>query len=210
MSPYRWQTLQGIEEQGVIGVLRSPDRATAVADASTCVDAGLRVVEVSLVTPGALGGVEELRRRHPDALIGAGTVIDAVSARQAVDAGARFLVAPSLHEEVLATALRLGIPVVPGVATPSEALTALAHGADAVKLFPAGLWTPSTLADLLTALPHLPVIPTGGVTAETAVDWIRAGAIAVGMGGALLGDDPDLRSSRVVSLLAQVRAARQA
>ncbi|MER7506579.1 bifunctional 4-hydroxy-2-oxoglutarate aldolase/2-dehydro-3-deoxy-phosphogluconate aldolase [Nonomuraea pusilla] len=124
------------------------------------------------------------------ALVGAGTVLDASQAALAIQAGARFLVCPSLSRDVIRTAHRHGVPVVAGASTPTEIVTALEEGADLVKLFPAAQSSPQALRDVLQALPHAPLVPTGGVTARTAPDWIAAGAVAVGMGGELTRATP--------------------
>ncbi|MFI6984016.1 bifunctional 4-hydroxy-2-oxoglutarate aldolase/2-dehydro-3-deoxy-phosphogluconate aldolase [Embleya sp. NPDC050154] len=127
--------------------------------------------------------IREASRARPDVLIGAGTVLDAESARHAVAAGARLLVCPTLSADVIRTAHRYGAVVLPGCATPTEMTAAIEAGADAVKVFPASAWTPGAPADVRAALPQLPLIPTGGISLEAAPAWILAGAVAVGRAG---------------------------
>jgi 2-dehydro-3-deoxyphosphogluconate aldolase/(4S)-4-hydroxy-2-oxoglutarate aldolase len=167
--------------------------------------AGLGAVEVSLTTPGALDAIEQLAAEAPPGVvIGAGTVIDAAAAQAAIRCGARLLVSPIVAPDVIAAAGRAGVAAVPGAATPSEMLTALTLGADLVKIFPASLWSPRAVADLLAALPQLPVVPTGGITAERAHEWLTSGAVAVGMGDALARADADA----LAELRARLTAAR--
>lgn len=182
---YRWETVQAVTAQRVFGIIRTAGPKEAVAAADAVLDAGLHAVEIALTTPRALTALARLAETRPDALLGAGTVIDAAAARAAVEAGARFLVSPSLHPEVIRTGHRYGVPVFPGVSTPTEMVRALEEGADALKLFPASTVSPAWLRDVRAALPQAPVLPTGGVTSENAPDWIAAGAVACGMGSAL-------------------------
>ncbi|MCX4726054.1 bifunctional 4-hydroxy-2-oxoglutarate aldolase/2-dehydro-3-deoxy-phosphogluconate aldolase [Streptomyces sp. NPDC090052] len=205
---YRWETVRAVTAQRVFGIVRTPGPEEAVAAADAVLDAGLHAVEIALTTPGALRAVAQLTGRRPGALIGAGTVLDAAAARAAVEAGARFLVSPSLHPEVIRTGHRYGVPVFPGVATPTEMVRALEEGADALKLFPASAVPPSWLRDVRAALPQAPVIPTGGVTIENAPEWIAAGAVACGMGSALTSGGAQAAGERVTTLLGRLAAAR--
>ncbi|MGJ7908745.1 bifunctional 4-hydroxy-2-oxoglutarate aldolase/2-dehydro-3-deoxy-phosphogluconate aldolase [Actinopolyspora sp. H202] len=205
---YRWQTASTIAEHGVVGIVRAADSQSARQRAADCLNAGLEVLEISLTTPGATTVLRELRDEYPNALLGAGTVLDATSARLAVDAGARFLVSPSLHEEVISTGHRYGAAVLPGVDTPSELVRALEAGADAIKLFPASRWTPESMRDVLAALPQAPLVPTGGVSVDRAPDWIANGAVAVGMGSALSEGDQAEATERISELLRRIREAR--
>ncbi|WP_331769322.1 bifunctional 4-hydroxy-2-oxoglutarate aldolase/2-dehydro-3-deoxy-phosphogluconate aldolase (plasmid) [Embleya sp. NBC_00888] len=182
---YRWDLMRWIARERVVSIIRAESADQAAQDLETLVDAGLTVIEVSLTTPGAADVIREASRAHPDVLIGAGTVLDTESARQAVAAGARLLVCPTLSADVIRTAHRYGAVVLPGCATPTEMTAAIEAGADAVKVFPASAWTPGALADVRAALPQLPLIPTGGISLEAAPAWIRAGAVAVGLGSTL-------------------------
>jgi 2-dehydro-3-deoxyphosphogluconate aldolase/(4S)-4-hydroxy-2-oxoglutarate aldolase len=136
--------------------------------------------------------------------VGAGTVLDEVDAAAAVAAGARFLVAPDLDEAVVRAAHHLAVPVLPGTGTVTEMRRALKLGADAVKLFPASHLGPGWLRDVRAALPTLPVVPTGGVSAATLPEWIAAGAVACGMGSWLTSGGDEAASERVAQALAAV------
>lgn len=188
---HRWNVMASIADQRIVGIVRTADGDAAYEAAMSLFDAGLRIVEVALTTRRGLAAVERLATENPGHwVVGAGTVLDATTARLAVDAGATFLVSPSLNENVVRTAHRYGVAVIPGVATPTEAIQAAELGADAVKLFPACAYGPSVLGAVLQALPHLAVIPTGGVTVDDAHEWIAAGAVAVGLGTALGREGP--------------------
>ncbi|HEY9293558.1 MAG TPA: bifunctional 4-hydroxy-2-oxoglutarate aldolase/2-dehydro-3-deoxy-phosphogluconate aldolase [Microlunatus sp.] len=201
------QTVGLITESGVIGIVRADSSQRAVDLARQLWSAGVTAVEVALTTPGGLDAIAELNDEVPDgAVLGAGTVLDAPTARLAVLAGARLLVTPTLDEGVIATARRYGAATVIGTATPTEMVRAQVVGADLVKVFPASQWTPKTLSDVLQALPQLRCVPTGGIAPDQAADWIRAGAVAVGLGSGLTkGDDP---AGQVARLLDSLRSAR--
>jgi 2-dehydro-3-deoxyphosphogluconate aldolase / (4S)-4-hydroxy-2-oxoglutarate aldolase len=205
---YRWDIVRAVTAQRVFGIVRAAGPREALTAAVAMLDAGLNAVEVALTTPRALNVVAELTAGRPDALVGAGTVIDAPAARAAVEAGARFLVSPSLHPEVIRTGHRYGVPVFPGVATPTEMVHALEEGADALKLFPASGASPTWLRDVRAAIPQAPVIPTGGVTMDNAPEWIAAGAIACGMGSALTSGGAPVAGERVTTLLGRLAKAR--
>ncbi|NJP45454.1 bifunctional 4-hydroxy-2-oxoglutarate aldolase/2-dehydro-3-deoxy-phosphogluconate aldolase [Actinacidiphila epipremni] len=204
---YRWETTRAALAQRVFATIRSETYDEAAATADTLLSAGLTTLEISLTTPYALEAVTTLVREvGDDAVIGAGTVIDAVSARLAIDAGARFLLAPNLDEGVLRTGHRYGVPVFPGVATPTEAVRAMELGADALTLYPAATMSPRWISDLRAILPQAAVIPIGGVTLGAAPEWIAAGAVAVGMGSALTEGDRLTVSKRLAELLDRLAA----
>ncbi|MGW0669270.1 bifunctional 4-hydroxy-2-oxoglutarate aldolase/2-dehydro-3-deoxy-phosphogluconate aldolase [Streptomyces sp. NPDC002746] len=205
---YRWETVQAVTAQRVFGIIRTAGPDEAVAAAEAVLNAGLNAVEIALTTPRALTALTHLTETRQSALIGAGTVIDAAAARAAVEAGARFLVSPSLHPEVIRTGHRYGVPVFPGVSTPTEMVHALEEGADALKLFPASAHSPGWLRDVRAALPQAPVLPTGGVTIDNAPEWIAAGAVACGMGSALTSGGARASGERVSTLLRTLAGAR--
>lgn len=205
---YRWEIVRAVTAQRVFGIVRTSGPEEAVRAAGAVLDAGLDAVEVALTSPHALDAIGELTAARPDAFIGAGTVLDAPAARSAVEAGARFLVSPSLHPEVIRTGHRYGVPVLPGVSTPTEMVRALEEGADALKLFPASAVRPSWIQDVRAALPQAPLIPTGGVTLDNAPDWIAAGAVACGMGSALTSGGAEAAGERVTALLDALARAR--
>ncbi|MER7412893.1 MULTISPECIES: bifunctional 4-hydroxy-2-oxoglutarate aldolase/2-dehydro-3-deoxy-phosphogluconate aldolase [Streptomyces] len=205
---YRHEATRAITAQRAFGIVRAPTPAEAATAAGAVLDAGLDAVEVALTTRGATRAIEELTTARPGALVGAGTVLDATAARAAIEHGARFLVSPSLHREVIRTGHRYGVPVFPGVSTPSEMVRALEEGADALKLFPASAVGPSWVRDVRAALPQAPLVPTGGVTVENAPEWIAAGAVACGMGSALTSGGAGAAGARVAALLDALARAR--
>ncbi|HYP44400.1 MAG TPA: bifunctional 4-hydroxy-2-oxoglutarate aldolase/2-dehydro-3-deoxy-phosphogluconate aldolase [Propionibacteriaceae bacterium] len=198
---------QAIIAGGVIGIVRTTDAERAVELARQVWRAGVGVVEVAMTTPGALSAIESLSSElDQHRVIGAGTVLDAASARLAVLAGARLLVTPTLVEDVIEVGQRYDVATVIGGSSPTELLRATTLGADLVKVFPASLWSPKILADVLQALPQLECVPTGGVSPDDAAGWIDAGAVAVGIGSGLTkGDDP---ATRVRTLLQAIQRAR--
>lgn len=204
---YRWETTRTALAQRVFATIRSRTYDRAAATADTLLSAGLTTLAISLTTPFALEAVATLVREvGDDAVIGAGAVLDAQSARLAVDAGARFLLAPNLDEGVLRTGHRHGIPVFPGVATPTEAVRAMELGADALALHPAA-FSPRWVADLRASLPHAPFIPVGGITLAAAPEWIAAGAVAVGLDTPLTDGDRPTVSKRLTDLLPRLSSA---
>ena len=183
-------TLQRIEEAGVVAVLRGvePDTVEQVADA--IVEGGVTALEVTADSPDAMDMIETLTETIGDeALVGVGTVLDSETTRAAIAAGAEFVVCPTFDEGVVETCNRYGIPVAPGVFTPTEAQQAYEAGADVVKVFPAKSGGPGHVSALKGPLGHLNIIPTGGVGPGNAGEYIEAGAMAVGAGGAILDHD---------------------
>lgn len=174
---------------GVVAVLRADSPDHLVPAAGALVDAGLVCLELTLTTPGALEALERMRGEFGDAAdIGVGSVRSAVEARRSVDAGADFLVSPGFAADVVDEGLRAGVPVYPGGFTPTELAAAWDAGATAVKLFPASTLGPAYLKAFADPFPGLRVMPTGGIGIDDVGPWIRAGALAVGLGGALSGD----------------------
>lgn len=202
---YRWEITRAALAQRVVASIRASSYDEAAACADTLLSAGLTAVGISLTTPFALEAITTMVREvGDDAVIGAGTVLDAPSARMAIDAGARYLSAPNLDPEVVRTAHRYGIPVFPGVATPGDVVRALELGADAVKLFPASAVSPAWIRDIRAALPQAPLIPAGGISADAVPDWIGAGAVACSLGSGLTGGDRDTVLKRAADLLGRL------
>lgn len=186
----------------VVPIIRtaSPDWAAQVADVLAA--SGLQVIEVTFTVPDAAAVVRGLRVRFPSILIGAGTVTTGGLARTAVDAGAQFLLSPSLSSGMVEVAGRAGVLAVPGAFTPTEVVQALDGGAELIKIFPAESGGPRHIRALLAPLPHARLLPTGGVTPQNVGDWFRAGAAAVGIGSALTGPGdrpPDLAALRTAA-----------
>jgi len=198
-----------IRDCSVIGIVRADSGDRAHEQATALLAAGLPVVEVSLTTPDACEVIAQLAAAHPESVVGAGTVLDATEADAVIAAGARLIVTPAFEFEVIESAIRHDVAVVPGCLTPTEMVRAMQLGANAVKIFPAHLWTPAALAGLLQAMPDLPCVPTGGVDAGNAPDWIAAGATAVGVGASLtVAGDPVAAVDRLRSGIAAARTGR--
>ncbi|CAN7227937.1 MULTISPECIES: 2-dehydro-3-deoxy-6-phosphogalactonate aldolase [unclassified Variovorax] len=175
-----------MQQLPLVAILRglTPAEAPEVGDA--IVEAGFRLLEVPLNSPQPLESIALLRRRFPDALVGAGTVLDAQQVREVHAAGGELIVAPNFNAEVLAEAARLGLVSLPGVMTPTEAFGALAAGASGLKLFPAELASPAVVKALLAVLPKgTPLMPVGGITPGNMTAWREAGAAGFGIGSAL-------------------------
>lgn len=204
----------GIVAGGVVAIGRRVDPSRAVGVGEALAAGGVRAFEITLNEPEAeaLGALEAVAARAAGMglEIGAGTVLSIEAARRAIDAGATFLVMPHLDPELVAWAAERSVPVLPGCATPTEVLTAWRAGAAAVKVFPASVAGPAFVRELRGPFPEIPLLPTGGVTLETAPAFIAAGAIGVGMGGWLVGDaEPAgvrLRATQIVAAIAAARA----
>lgn len=181
-------TQETLERVGLIPVLRAKNPAQGRAVVEAMMAGGVTVVEVTMTVPGAVDLLKELKKEYGDKLLlGSGTVITADQCQATIDAGAEFVVSPSLHPEVIATTKKNGKVSCPGALTPTEAITAWNAGADYVKIFPcSAVGGASYLKALLAPFPHLKIIPTGGVTLETAESFLRAGARALGVGGDLV------------------------
>lgn len=200
--------MAALTDQRILGIVRSADPAGAVEASRRLLAAGLRCGEIAFTTPGAAEAISVVAgEAPPDAVIGAGTVLDPADAAAAVAAGAAFLVAPDLRRSVVRAAHHHGVPVLPGAGTVTEVRQALRLGADAVKLFPASHLGPTWLRNVRAALPRLPVVPTGGVTAADVPEWISAGAVACGIGSWLTEADDETSRQRVAQVLDAARRA---
>ncbi|HEV2324237.1 MAG TPA: bifunctional 4-hydroxy-2-oxoglutarate aldolase/2-dehydro-3-deoxy-phosphogluconate aldolase [Terracidiphilus sp.] len=181
-------TQERIERVGLIPVLRAKSPAQGRAVVQAMIAGGVNIVEVTMTVPGAIDLLKELKREYGnELLLGSGTVTTADQAQATIDAGAEFVVSPSLHPEVINVTRRNGKISCPGALTPTEAITAWNAGADYVKIFPcSAMGGASYLKALLAPFPHLKLIPTGGVTLQTAAGFIQAGARALGVGSDLV------------------------
>lgn len=205
-----------LRRTGLIPVVRaeSPEQAMRAVDAIKA--GGVDIVEVTMTVPGAVGLIEKLAGKYAGkVLIGAGTVMNSETAQACIDAGAEFIVSPALNLETIAYCRSRDVAVLPGALTPTEVVQAWSAGADAVKVFPAGaLGGASYLKSLKAPLPQIELVPTGGVSLKTAADFIRAGAMALGVGAdlvdltALKEDRDEDLTERARQYLAIVREAR--
>ena len=176
-----------IRETGVVAIMRAQSSAQLIAAADAIWAGGVRAIEVTMTTPGALSVIEEATVRYGEKVIfGAGSVLDAETARAAILAGADFVVAPTLDPATIELCSRYSVPVMPGCYTPTEMLTAWQAGADMVKLFPASVGGPALLKAILAPLPQIEIVPVGGVDLDTAAEFIASGAAALGVGSSLV------------------------
>ena len=176
-----------IERLGVVAVIRLKDPATLRAVVDAMAEGGVRALEVTMTVPRAVDLIRELAPTLPgDFLLGAGTVTDVATALAVIDAGASFVVGPVFRPDVIAACHERDVAAMPGCFSPTEILAAHECGADIVKLFPATALGPQFIRDVRAPLPQVKLMPTGGVTLDNAGEWIRAGAVAVGLGSALL------------------------
>ena len=208
-----------IEEFGILPSVRVSSRELALFAAETLYSAGIPVVEITMTTPGALEIIDDLVKHYPDMAVGAGTVLDEDAAHHCIDAGARFLTSPGFVPEVVAYANKVDVVVLPGALTPTEIIAAWKAGSDLIKIFPTGhIGGIQYLRALKVPLPQIPLIASGGVNQLTAVDFIQAGASAIGLGGELLPtealhfrqqDRIHELASRFLGLVRDARALRE-
>jgi 2-dehydro-3-deoxyphosphogluconate aldolase / (4S)-4-hydroxy-2-oxoglutarate aldolase len=211
----RAAVVEQVEQLGVVAVIRLKDPAKLRAVVDALVEGGVRALEVTMTVPGAVGLIRDLAPTLPPGfLLGAGTVTNAETARAVIDAGATFIVSPVFRPEVIRVCHEYDVAAMPGCFSPTEILAAHECGADVVKVFPATSLGPQFIKDVRAPLPQVKLMPTGGVSLDNAHDWIRAGAVAVGIGSALLDakaiddgrfDVITANARRVVANVASVR-----
>ena len=188
------QVLERIKSIGIIPVVRASSGDEALAAVEAIKAGGLSVLEITMTVPGAVGIIERIAKRYGDeVLVGAGTVLNAETARDCLDAGAQFVVSPALNLETIAFCRDAGCAIMSGALTPTEVVTAWSAGADMVKVFPCGaMGGASYIKSLKAPLPQIELVPTGGVSLSTAASFIQAGSSAIGVGADLV----DLKAIR--------------
>ncbi len=211
----RVDTVRTIEACGVVAVIRLHDASKLRGVVDALAAGGVRALEVTMTVPGAVRLIEQIAPTLPgEFVLGAGTVLDTETARACILAGARFVVGPVFRPDVIATCHRYDVAVMPGCFTPTEILAAWEQGADVVKVFPATALGPGYFKDLRGPLPQVRLMPTGGVSLENAGEWIKAGAVAIGVGTALVegkavaAGDFSAITKRAEAFVAAVAAAR--
>lgn len=207
------EAVQKIKEIGVVAVIRGNSAEEAVTMADACIKGGVTAIELAFTTPKAHKAIEVLAdtyKDNSDVIIGAGTCLDAITARIAILSGAQFIVSPALDVETIKLCNRYRIAVMPGTTTLNGVLEALEYGADVVKIFPGEILGMKAIKAIHGPIPQALLMPTGDVNAENAGEWIKAGCIAVGAGGALTGGDktPEEITEQAKKFIAAVRAAR--
>jgi 2-dehydro-3-deoxyphosphogluconate aldolase / (4S)-4-hydroxy-2-oxoglutarate aldolase len=209
----RFQALEAITSTGAVLIVRSETAEEALAVSEAAIEGGFRAIEITLSVPGALRVIATLGERYAKdgILVGAGTVLDDVSAHSCVTAGARLLVSPNLNPAMIATANRYQAVTISGAFTPSEIVDTMQAGADIVKLFPAAFVGPDYVRAMLEPMPAAPLMPAGGVTVDNVKAWFDAGVVAVGVGGFVTkAARPDGDYGRVTEAAAAILGAIEA
>ena len=209
------KTMQAIKNSGIVPVIRAKSSEEAINITEAVKEGGIKVIEITMTVPGAISVIKELSEKYrdvPEITIGAGSILDGETARNAILAGAEFVVGPSLNQEMIEVANRYQKVVIPGAMTPTEVVKAMEAGADVVKVFPAALFGPKIIKAIKGPIPQARLLPTGGVNHDNVKDWFKAGSFAVGAGSAIVsgaekGDFDQVRdnAARFVELIAEVR-----
>jgi 2-dehydro-3-deoxyphosphogluconate aldolase / (4S)-4-hydroxy-2-oxoglutarate aldolase len=207
--------LQLIRKSGIIAILRAKSSGQLIAAADAIHQGGIQVIEVSMTTPGALKVIETAATHFgEDVLFGVGSVLDPEAARQAISAGAGFVVSPTLKIPTIEYCNQSGIPVIPGCLTPTEILTAWEAGADMVKVFPSDFSGAKYIRAIRAPLPHIELVAVGGVDLSNMAEYFKAGVVAVGIGSSLINqvllDKKDMAelTRRASAFVAEVKNGR--
>jgi 2-dehydro-3-deoxyphosphogluconate aldolase/(4S)-4-hydroxy-2-oxoglutarate aldolase len=179
--------LKSISKTGVVAVVRAENEEQAAKISDACVKAGITSLEITFTVPGAADLIKQLCEiyKNSEVIIGAGTVLDPETARAAILSGAQFIVSPCLNVEMVRLCNRYQVAVMPGAMTIREVVQCMESGADIVKIFPGELFGPAIIKAIKGPLPQAKLMPTGGVSLDNVADWIKAGCVAVGVGGSL-------------------------
>jgi 2-dehydro-3-deoxyphosphogluconate aldolase / (4S)-4-hydroxy-2-oxoglutarate aldolase len=207
-------TLNIIHGSGLVAIVRLADLSAAVPMSRALLAGGITALEFTLTNPTALAALAKVKAALPDfaegrAVLGAGTVLDAAAAKASVEAGAQFIVSPHTNLDTIAMCRQLGVPTMPGALTPTEIVAAWNAGASVVKVFPARAFGPAYLKDILAPLPHLKLMPTGGVDLDNMGQYLKNGAFAVGLGSNLV-DEGLIAAADWLALTARANAYIQA
>ncbi len=180
-------TIRKVKEVGIVAVVRAKDSQEAFEIAKACIAGGVPAIEITYTVPGATEVIRSLKSQFSsdELLVGAGTVLDATTARLAIEAGAEYVVSPGFDAESAQMCNRYGVPYMPGCITPTEVMEALKYGAAIIKVFPGSLTGPSYIKALKGPFPQGEFMPTGGVDLSNVGEWVKAGVAAVGVGGQL-------------------------
>lgn len=179
------EIIKMIINYGIVAVIRAESKEKAIKIIDAVKAGGIKVLEITMTVPGAVDIIKELREEYKDLIIGAGTVLDAETARCCILAGSQFIVSPHMNVEIVKLCNRYRVPVMPGAVTVKDAIEALEYGVEVIKVFPANVFGPSIIKSLKGPLPQANFMPTGGVNLTNIKDWVKAGAVAVGTGGDL-------------------------
>ncbi|WP_078395541.1 bifunctional 4-hydroxy-2-oxoglutarate aldolase/2-dehydro-3-deoxy-phosphogluconate aldolase [Shouchella patagoniensis] len=193
-------TLEAIYTYKLIAIIRGAKKEDLLLIGNSLKEGGIQLVEVTLNSPGAIEGIKQMAEVFKGEIkIGAGTVLDPESARSAIEAGADFILSPTVNTETIKLTKRYGKVSIPGAYTPTEILTAYEHGADLIKVFPASIGS-GYIKDIRGPLPHIPLVPTGGVTETNIVDFQKAGATAFGIGSSLVNTKTEVTDEYLLEI----------
>ena len=208
------EKLQRIKETGIIGVVRTENSEKALKTVEALKNGGLEAIEITMTVPGALDVIKELTDTYSEdeILLGAGSVMDAETARSCILAGAEYIVGPTLDKKMIELCNRYQKPVVPGAMSVTEVKKAMEAGADLVKVFPASLFGPKIIKSIKAPIPQAPLLPTGGVNLDNVDQWIKAGSFGVGVGSGLTAgageNDYDKIEDNAREFIAKIEQAR--
>lgn len=199
--------LQAIKKDGMVAVVRGETSEKAMEIVEKCIEGGIRAIELTFTVPYAHRVIEDISRKYGEEIIlGAGTVLDSETARIAILSGAEFIVSPHFNPEVTKLCNRYRKASMAGILTITEAVEAMEAGVDVLKLFPGDLFGPAFIKDIRGPIPYVQIMPTGGVSAENAGEWIKAGAVAVGAGSSLMKGDV---KANAALFMENIRKARE-
>lgn len=206
----KYEVLRGIEEVGIVAVVRAKNGDEAKKIALACMNGGINSIEITFTVPGAQGVIEALEEEFKDKLlVGAGTVLDSETARIAILAGAKYIVSPSFDSEEAKLCNRYQIPYIAGCMTVTEMIRAMEAGTDIIKVFPGSAFGPSFISSIKGPLPQAVLMPTGGVNLNNVGEWIKNGCIAVGVGGNLTKGTSEEITKKAKEFVEEVKKARR-
>lgn len=210
------EVISRLKEEGIVAVVRAESEEKCQKLIDAIVKGGINFIEITMTVPGAVDIIKEMVKKYKDnenIVIGAGTVLDAETARMVILSGAKYVVSPSFDADTIKLCNRYRVPVMPGIMTVREAVMALEAGVDILKVFPGNAFGPSIISSLRGPLPQAQFMPTGGVDVDNIDKWIKAGAVAVGTGGSLTAGakkgDYDLVTKTAEEFVKAVKNARQ-
>lgn len=192
--------LKDIQENGIVAIIRGAKQETILPIARALRDGGVRTLEITVETPNVLELITQISKELDDVIVGAGTVLDPETARAAIMAGAKFIFSPTVNVETIRLTKRYGVISIAGALTPTEILTAYENGSDVIKVFPANVFGPTYLKDVHGPLPHIPLMPTGGINLSNIKDYIQAGGVAAGLGSSLVDTKREINEEYLMEL----------
>ncbi len=205
----KYEVLKRIEKVGIVAVVRAENSERAKSVALACMDGGIDSIEITFTVPGAQKVIESLTEEFGDSLlVGAGTVLDSITARIAILAGAKYIVSPSFDLETAKLCNRYQVPYMPGCMTLTEMIQAMEAGVDIIKVFPGSAFGPDFIKAIKGPLPHASFMPTGGVSLDNVDKWIKNGCIAVGVGGNLTKGTKEDMTKIAKEFVAKISEAR--